>query len=79
MHHITDLFQSLIDQFASMDMAEAEFRRMLVDDPELRREYKEYCREMETSDRRGFAEYCEEYMVGQNEVWDSLNDYDNEE
>lgn len=79
MEDITDLFLSIIKQSDSYEMAEAEFRRTLVDEPDLRRQYREYCRENGTSEKRGFLDYCEEYMEGANEMWDSLNDYDNQE
>ncbi len=60
-------------------MAEAEFKRTLVDDPELRRNYRNYCREVGTSEKNGFLDFCEEYMAGQDSVWESLNDFDNQE
>ena len=45
MDDITDFFISIIRESHSADMAEATFRQALVDDPELRRSYKQYCRE----------------------------------
>ena len=77
MEDIEDLFISIIKQSHSADLAEAEFKRSLVDDEELRHRYKEYCREIGTSERNGFLDFCDEYMAGQ--VWDSLSDYDNQE
>lgn len=79
MEEIEDFFVSIIKQSHSADLAEAEFRRALVDDNDLRRRYKEYCREMGSSERNGFMDSCNEYMDGQDEVWDSLSDYDNQE
>ena len=79
MEEIEDLFISIIKQSHSADMAEAEFKRLLVDDPDLKRQYKEYCREKGSSERNGFMDFCEEYMDGQDAVWDTLNDYDNQE
>lgn len=77
MDNIEDLFISIIKQSHSADMAEAEFRRALVDDDNLRRQYKEYCHEIGTTERNGFMDYCHEYMEGLDEVWNSLSDYDN--
>lgn len=51
----------------------------MIDDEELRRRYKEYCREVGSTERNGFMDFCEEYMDGQDEVWDALSDYDNQE
>ena len=79
MNDITDLFLSIIKEAPSIDIAESEFRQMLIDDPDLRRRYKEYCHEEGTSERRGFLDFCDNYMDGQNEVWDALSDFDNVE
>lgn len=79
MEHITDLFIHIIGQTPSIDMAESEFRCMLVDDAELRKSYREYCRETGSSEKHGFLDFCEEYMQEQDNVWNSLNDYDNQE
>lgn len=76
---MTDLFINIIYQTDSLDMAESEFRRMLVDEPELRRQYKQYCREVGSSERNGFKDFCEEYMEEQDNVWNSLSDFDNQE
>lgn len=76
---ITEIFISILNEAPRLDIAEAEFKRRLVDDPELRKSYKEYCREQGSSERNGFTDFCEEYLADQNAMWDSLNDYDNEE
>ena len=78
MESMTDLFINIINQTDSLDMAESEFRRMLVDEPELRRQYKQYCREVGSSERNGFKDFCEEYMEEQDNVWNSLSDFDNQ-
>jgi len=79
MEDITDFFISIIRESHSADMAEATFRQALVDDPDLRRQYREYCREQGNSERRGFLDFCHEYMDGQDERWDSLSDFDEQE
>ena len=76
--HITDLFVSIIREADSLDMAEAEFRRALVDDEQLRREYRAYCKEIGTSEKNGFMDFCEEYMSDQDDVWQNLSNYDDE-
>ncbi len=75
-NNITDFFVSIIEQSASIDIAEAEFKRQIADDSILRREYKEWCRENGTTEKHGFLDFCNEYVDGQNEVWDALTDYD---
>lgn len=73
---ITEYFISVIRQTPSIDMAEAEFKRLIADDEELRKAYREWCREVGSSEKNGFLDFCEEYVDGQNEVWDTLTDYD---
>lgn len=79
MTEITDLFISILNEAPSIDMAEAEFKCRLVDDPELRRQYREYCREQGVSERRCFLDFCEEYWENRDEAWNSLSDFDNQE
>ncbi len=79
MEDLTDYFIDIIRQNSSIDMAEAEFKRALVDDPDLRRRYKEYCREVGSSEKNGFLDFCEEYMQEQDNVWNALSDMDNQE
>ncbi|MDE6276762.1 MAG: hypothetical protein K2M06_01490 [Muribaculaceae bacterium] len=76
MNELTDYFLDLLHQSGSIEMAEADFRQALVDDPELRRKYKEYCHETGTSEKHGFRDFCEEYVTESNDVWQHLNDYD---
>ncbi len=76
MEDITKYFISIIEQADSLDIAESEFRRALIDDDELRRSYREYCRTVGSSEKNGFSDFCEEYITDRNSVWDSLNDYD---
>lgn len=76
--NLTDLFISIIKQTPSIDMAEAEFKRSLADDEDLRRRYRNWCREEGTTEKHGFIDFCEEYVDGLNEVWDNLTDYNDE-
>lgn len=78
MEDITELFQQLLNDFGGVDLAEAEFKRMIADDDELHAAYHEWCEETGHTERRGFLDYAEEYIDNQNSVWDTLNDdYDN--
>lgn len=76
MEDITALFNSIIEEAPSIDIAESEFKQKLIDDGDLKRAYRTYCREVGTSEKNGFIEYCEEYYSEKNEVWDNLNDFD---
>ena len=76
MEHITQFFTQLIEQSKSLDIAEAEFKRLLADDEELRSEYSEWCSIKGTTERYGFREFCEEYIESQNDIWNQLRDYD---
>ena len=57
MEDITELFIQILTQAGSLDMAEAEFKKMI-------------------GERMGFLDFCEEYVNGREEAWDSLNDFD---
>lgn len=74
--NITDYFMHLIDQAGSYDIALAEFKHHLDDDAELQSQYSSWCDENGYSERNGFADFCQEHFDSNNEVWDSLNDYD---
>lgn len=79
MEDITDFFVHYIETTPSLDIAESEFKRSLIDDQELKAMYKQWCRERGTSEKNGFKDFCEEYMEEQDDVWNSLNDFDNQE
>ena len=79
MEDITQFFAQLIEQSKSIDIAEAEFKRLLAEDQDLQNEYSEWCQSMDYSERHGFREYCEEYMESQDNIWDHLRDYDEQD
>ncbi len=76
MDDITQLFDSLLQQYGSIDIAEAEFKRLMLEDAALHQQYSEWCLAVGSSEKRGFFDYCEEYKRSQDSVWDSLNDFD---
>lgn len=74
---ITEVFRDVIRQTGSIDMAEAEFKKMIGEDPDLHKLYRQWCHEVGSTERRGFFDFCDEYMDNQDSVWDTLdNDYD---
>ena len=77
MDDIRDIFIDVLNQAGGIDMAEAEFKKMIGADDELHRQYREWCRETGSSERMGFIDFCEEYLSERDEAWDSLNnDFD---
>ena len=58
MDELKGLFISIIEQAQSVDVAEAEFKRLLIDDPELRAGYREYCREVGSTEKNGFLDFA---------------------
>lgn len=76
MDSITDLFKLIIHECDSIDVAEAEFKRRVSEDENLRKNYVEWCHENGSNFRNGFLDYCEEYLEARNSIWDSLTDYD---
>ncbi|MCM1354951.1 MAG: hypothetical protein NC212_00925 [Staphylococcus sp.] len=79
MEDITVLFNDLLNQYGSTDIAEAEFKKRVHEDPELKACYREWCDEVGSSEKRGFLDYCEEYFDSQDSIWDNLkDDYEDE-
>lgn len=67
----------IIGQAGSIDMAEAEFKKRIGEDEQLRRLYRDWCHEVGSSERNGFLDFCDEYLDSREEMWDSLdNDFD---
>ena len=73
MKDITDIFIDVLQQAGSVDMAEAEFKKMIGVDEEA---YREWCHEVGNNERNGFVDFCEEYLSDREEVWDNLSDFD---
>ena len=78
MNNLLSTFNELLRSYGSVDMAEAEFKRLMVDDPKLYDAYREWCELNGHTERRGFLDYAEEYIENQNSIWDTLSDdFDN--
>ncbi|MCM1348941.1 MAG: hypothetical protein NC338_05965 [Firmicutes bacterium] len=78
MNNITEVFDSYLSQYGSVDIAESEFKKNLHEDAEMRKMYRQWCDEVGSSEKSGFFDYCEEYFDSQNDIWNTLNDYDDE-
>jgi len=77
MNDITQLFSDLLSQHnGSVDIANAEFKKMLGEDEELRAEYRDWCHTVGSSEKNGFLDYCHDYMEDQESMWDYLGDLD---
>ena len=76
---ITSFFITIIENTRGLDMAEAEFRRQLADDHDMRTAYRDWCEENGHSQRHGFTDFAEEYLESRESVWNALNDYDEDE
>lgn len=74
---ITELFLEIIRQAGSIDVAEAEFKKRIGEDEELRRQYRQWCHDVGSSERRGFFDFCDEYLDNQDSIWEAFdNDFD---
>lgn len=78
-YNIDEYFINLLQESSSLDIAEAEFRRALADDDDLKNSYRLWCEENGYPEKSGFTEFCQEYIEGRNELWNSLTDFDDEE
>lgn len=76
MEDITQLFIDILHQADSVDVAESDFKKMIDEDDELHKRYREWCHEVGSSERRGFLDFCDEYLSDRESVWDNLNDFD---
>ena len=79
MDDITIFFTQLIEQSKSIDIADAEFNRLIAEDADLKKSYSEWCQSVGSSERYGFRDFCEEYMESQDDIWDQLRDYDEQD
>lgn len=76
MEDITSIFNDFISEYGSVDIAESEFKKAIHEDASLRSLYRQWCSDIGSTEKNGFLDYCEEYLDRQNDVWNSLNDYD---
>lgn len=74
MDNITELFDSILDQAGSLDMAESDFKRMLLDDADMHRVYRRWCSEHDTTERHGFLEYGRERNERREGGWDIFSE-----
>lgn len=79
MEDIIEIFNNFLSQYGSVDIAESEFKKQIHENPDLRQLYRDWCHEVGSSEKNGFFDYCDEYLDSQNDVWNSLNDYNDEE
>ncbi len=76
MNDITLTFENILTEHRSIDIAEAEFKKMINEDSELKDQYREWCDAVGSSEKNGFRDFCDEYLESQDSIWDSLNDFD---
>lgn len=76
MNDITLTFENILTEHRSIDIAEAEFKKMVNEDSELKEQYREWCDAVGSSEKNGFRDFCDEYIESQDSIWDSLNDFD---
>lgn len=76
MDDIENYFRDLLAQHRSIDIADAEFKKALAEDDELKAQYRDWCHAVGSSERLGFRDFAEEYKDSLDEVWETLQDYD---
>lgn len=74
MDDLITLFEHILQSHGNVDIAEAEFKRLIADDAELHADYRSWCEETGHTERNGFLDWAEEYIANQNSVWDTLSD-----
>ncbi|MCM1006016.1 MAG: hypothetical protein NC402_06955 [Prevotella sp.] len=78
MIEIEDIFESVLNDARSLDMAESIFKCMLLDDSDLKVAYRRWCSEQGTTEKHGFVDYCSERFDEEEQFWNTLNDEDYE-
>lgn len=76
MNDITEIFDHYLQHYGSVDIAESEFKKNIHEDPELKALYREWCHNVGSTEKNGFTDYAEEFLDNQNDVWNSLSDFD---
>lgn len=71
---IIEIFENIIADARSIDMAESEFKRAICDDPELRAAYRKWCQENDTTEKYGFVDWCQERFDEEERLWDTLSE-----
>ncbi len=77
MNDITELFGHYLSQYGSIDIAESEFKKNIHEDKDLHDAYREWCHMVGSSEKNGFKD-CEEVIRSQDDVWQTLNDNDDD-
>lgn len=72
---MTAVFNQYLNAFKSIDIAEAEFKKDMHEDPELKAAYREWCANVGSSEKKGFFDFCEEFFDSQDTIWETLSDY----
>lgn len=78
-YDIEAFWSQLLENHRRVDIAEAEFRRMLADDDSLTAAYRAWCDEHGTNQRYGFGEFAETYFEDNTRIWDTLDEYDDDQ
>lgn len=73
---IIDVFERLLKSCGSVDIADAEFKKLIHEDDALHEAYRRWCDETGSTEKRGFLDYADEYLDSQELIWNNLNDYD---
>ena len=57
MDDLTELFINILHQADSVDVAESEFKKLIGEDDELHKQYRDWCHEVGNTERRGFLDF----------------------
>lgn len=76
---ISKYIVALLSEYQDVELAEAEFKRIIAEDTDTRNSYKDWCNECGYSFRNGFTDFAEEYLQQRDSVWDVLTDFDDNE
>lgn len=73
---ILEIFESILRNARSIDVAESEFKRLVYEEPEVRAAYRVWCDEEGNTEKHGFVDYCQERFDDEENLWNALTDED---
>ena len=76
MNDLVQIFRELLEQYGSVDIANAEFKRLVAEDEALPDVYRQLSHHTATTEKNRYLDFCDEYMNDQDSIWDYLGDLD---
>ena len=70
MYDISEILNSLLDQFSRVNQVDREFERMLADDKNLKQAYRDWRDERGYDYKTGYQDYLDELIESRDSIWE---------